>query len=177
MDQKLSNNSDLLSRHLKLKNGSSGHGEAGNDSGLLLFGNSNTQVTHLESEFGGSTNAPLEVREATHPPPQGDLNNQSDAVPCIFPANSVCQTEDLEDINVTGSMLLPPDTSHSFLEENVEDINVLWESVDAAFPVEGLGLGLPNDLISLPDFEISGSTSWGISGQPIEKNTPPVHAR
>lgn len=160
--QRLNSNSDLLSRHLKRESDSSGHGEAGNYSGLLPFDNNPTEATHLESEFDGSTNARLEVRESTHPLPQGDLNGIS-----IVPAN----VEDSEDIHVSGSMLLPPDTSQSFLEENLEDLNVLWGSIDAGFPLEGLGFGLPNDLISLPGLDISGSTPSGVSGQSIDPGT------
>jgi hypothetical protein len=161
--QRLSNNSDLLSRHLKRESDSSDHGEAENYSGLLLFDNNTTEATPLEPELDDSTKACLEVRESTHPLPQGDLDNQS-----IFPANVVGQIQDSEDIHVSGSMLLPPDTSHSFLEENLEDLNVLWGSIDTSFPLEALGFGLPNDLISLPGLDISGSTPSGVSGQSID---------
>lgn len=152
LHQRLTNNSDLLSRHLKRESDSSGHGEAGNYSGLL-------EATHLESELDDSTNARLELCESTHPLPQGDLHGQS-----IFPAN----VEASEDIHVSRSMLLPPDTSHSFLEENLEDLNILWGNIDTSFPLEGLGFGLPNDLISLPGLDISGSTPSGVSGQSID---------
>ncbi|OKL59015.1 hypothetical protein UA08_05541 [Talaromyces atroroseus] len=114
------NNSDLLSRHLKLKSDASGHGEA------LPLENNATPLAHVNSPSG--------------------------AVPPIFPANAVGQID--EDINA----LLPPATSHSFLEDNLEDLNVLWGSVDTNFPLEGLGFGLPNDLISLPGFDASPST-------------------
>ncbi|PCG94043.1 Zinc finger, C2H2 [Penicillium occitanis (nom. inval.)] len=154
---------DLLSRHLKREGDSSGHGEAGNYSGLLLVDNNNntTETTHLESELDGSTNT-----ESTHSLQQGDLSNQS-----IFPAHVVGQIQDSEDMHVSRSMLPPPDTSHSFLEENLEDLNILWGSIDTSFPLEGLGFGLANDLISLPGLDISGLTPSRVSGQSIDTSS------
>ncbi|PIG79666.1 hypothetical protein AARAC_001528 [Aspergillus arachidicola] len=158
---------DLLSRHLRLKSGSSGHGEVGNNSGLLLFENSPTQATHLGSELDTSVDSRWEVHEAAHPLRQGDLNNQSGAIPSIFPANAVDPMQDSEVINIPGSLLPASDTSHSFLD-NLEDLNVLWGSVETNVPLEGLGLGLPNDLISLPGSDRSGSTPWGSQDNPVD---------
>lgn len=170
-DEKLNKNSDLLSRHLRLQSDSSGHEEIGNCSGILQFENSSPiQATHIESELDGATRTGLE-NEALRPLLHGYMNNLPDTVPSAFAARAAGQIQESEDTNVSRPILLPSDTSQNVLDENLEDLNVLWGNVDTNFSLEGLAFGLPNDLISLPGFDITGSTPSGTSGQTIDKAT------
>lgn len=171
LEQKLNKISDLLSRHLKLKSDSSSHGEVGDCSGILLFENSDTtQATHPGSELGSATNARLEGCEASPSLQQGDSSNP----PPISPENAVGRIQESEDIDIHRSTFIPPDASQNFLEQNLEDLNVLWQNVDINLSLEGLGLSLPNDLISLPGFNMSGSALSGTSPQAIDEATHPT---
>lgn len=154
---------------MKLKDDPSGHEEVSDYRALPVLESDMTQSSLLDSQLDGAENAQVEAGEAAQALPTPGPNSQSHAAPANFQESPLSNMGAPQEINVSDSALLPPGLAQEFLDENVQDLNILWGSMDANFPLEGLGFGLPNEIISLPGFDISETTPPGLSGPPTNE--------
>ncbi|KAJ5593961.1 uncharacterized protein N7459_000169 [Penicillium hispanicum] len=128
-----------------------------------------TQGSLLGSQLDGAEKSPVEAGGAAEAARSPDPNGQPHAAPATAQADSLNNAGNSQEINVTDPALLPPGSAQEFLDENVRDLNILWGSMDANFPLEGLEFGIPNELISLPGFDMPETTPSGLSGPPTNE--------
>jgi hypothetical protein len=67
---------------------------------------------------------------------------------------------------------LSGDPQQQFFNQNIHDLNILWGGMDGNTSLEGsfaIGFGMPNELISIPEFDIPGSTNSAALGPQVDE--------
>ncbi|KAJ5517793.1 hypothetical protein N7453_000215 [Penicillium expansum] len=173
--------SDLLSRHLRLKNDPSCHSEVevtdksdrvnGNASHLL--GSEAVQGRALDLWPDGHEGALSAVSRPDQPPRHDDVEIQTSNVACDLQPIFLDKMPSVEEMQASATALLPSNTPQQSFDENLHDLQLLWGGIEANLSWEGpfaLGSGIPNELISLPEFDIPEPTHSGLSELPSGPN-------
>lgn len=178
LDSEITSDSDLLSRHLKIKNDPSCHQEVQTNNHTLY---DEVEKPSLVAESDGQEGQ-SETCMTIEPLRQEDSHIQATAIQSQFPITSSTRTRQANAIQVSGNSMPSPDTTDQLFDENLQDLNILWGGMDGNlslgeyFP---LGAEFPNDLIPIPGFDIyepassalTGTSSGGTSGD-IMPNDP-----
>lgn len=114
------------------------------------------------------------VSRPNQPPRQEDAENQPPTVAYDLPTILLDQMPSVEEIHLSTTTTLPSNTQQQSFNENLHDLQILWDGMEANFSWEGpfpVGSGIPNELISLPEFDISEPTRSRLSELPTGPNS------
>ncbi|KAJ5772335.1 hypothetical protein N7520_002864 [Penicillium odoratum] len=160
LDIQITGDSDLLSRHLKIKNDPSCHQEMESDA--------NNHKVDLESTsvLTGLDGQEVQSVSCTAGPRQGYNDISNSAIQFHLQASPANGVQLASGIQLPGNTELAPSSIQHF-DENLQDLNILWGGMDGNFALEKyfpLGAEFPNDLISVPEFDIYEATSSAFTG-------------
>lgn len=172
--RKLTSDSDLLARHMKLKNDPSCHQEVQSKSDAH-----DSEVEPTPSVAGlEAQEAQLAAYMTIEPLRQEDPQKLEKAMQHHFPLNSSTRIHQAAVVQVPEISNPSPGTAHRLFDENLQDLNILWGGMDGNLSLEEyfpLGAEFPNDLVSIPGFDIyqpessvlTGPSSGGNSGNTV----------
>lgn len=139
-----------------------------------LVGSETVQGRALDLWLDDHQDAPLAVSRPVQPPRHQDAEDQNPIVAYDLPTNLLGEMPSAEEIQPSTTTRLPSNAPQQSFDENLHDLQILWGSMEAnlswggPFPVDS---GIPNELISLPEFDIPEPTRSGFSELPTGPNS------
>lgn len=145
-----------------------------NGNGSQLVGSEGVHGRALELWSEGRQEPLPAVSRPAQPPRPEDAENQTPTVAYDLPTILLDEMPSAEEIQLSTTTTLPSNTPQQSFDENLHDLQILWGGMEANFSWEGpfpAGSGVPNELISLPEFDILEPTRSGFSELPADPNS------